>query len=84
MDNETTKIISEETKSSGTGEIIGAIIIIILLIAGGWYFIGKRVEKIENQKNSSTEVPIDLSTGTSTEIEDIETDLKNLDLKVLN
>jgi cell division protein FtsX len=84
MDNEITNTLSQEPKSGGTGAIIGAIIIIILLVAGGWYFIGNRIEKIESQKNSSTEVTIDLSTGTSTEIEDIEADLKNLDLKVLN
>jgi Ca2+/Na+ antiporter len=85
MENETTNTMLQEPKSGGTGAIIGAIIIIVLLIAGGWYFIGNRIEKIETQKdNDSTEVVIDLSTGTSTEIEDIETDLKNLDLKVLN
>jgi hypothetical protein len=84
MDNETTNTILQEPKSGGTGAIIGAIVIIVLLIVGGWYFIGNRIEKIETQKNNSTEVIIDLSTGTSTELEDIEADLKNLDLKVLN
>lgn len=71
-----------EPKSSGWGAIIGAIIIIILLIVGGWYFIGNRVQKIEEQKQANK--VLDVSTGSSTEVEDIQTDLDNLDLKVLD
>jgi Ca2+/Na+ antiporter len=84
MDNETKNTILQEPKSGNTGAIVGAIIIIILLVAGGWYFIGNRIEKIETQKNSNKDIVIDLTTGTSTELEDIQKDLDGLDLKVLN
>lgn len=70
-----------EQKTNNIGGIIGAIIIIILLIAGGWYFIGNRVEKIQDQKNSNPVVEV--TTGTSTEITDIQTDLDNLDVDAL-
>lgn len=82
MENETITTNSNEPKSSGFGGIIGAIIIIIILIVGGWYFIGNRVEKIQEQKEA-TKV-IDVSTGTSTEVDDIQEDLENLDLDSLN
>ena len=62
-----------------SGGIIGAIIIIILLLAGGWYFIGNRVEKIQNQKEQAEEA-IAISTGTSTEVADIQADLDGLDI----
>lgn len=81
MENETTNNIVPEHKS-GSGAIIGAIIIIIILIAGGWYFIGNKVEKIQTQKETAK--VLDVSTGTSTEISDIQKDLDNLDLNVLN
>jgi len=68
-------------KSSGMGAITGAIIIVVILAAGAWYFIGNRVEKIEIQKQA-TKV-IDVSTGSSSEIADIQTDLDNLDLNSL-
>ena len=68
-------------KSSGMGAITGAIIIVVILAAGAWYFIGNRVEKIEIQKQA-TKV-IDVSTGSSTEVSDIQTDLDNLDLNSL-
>jgi Ca2+/Na+ antiporter len=85
MDNETKNTMLQEPKSGSTGAIIGAIIIIVLLIAGGWYFIGNRIEKIETQKKSNNkDIVIDLTTGTSTEIKDIQKDLEGLDLKVLN
>jgi len=71
-----------ETKSGGLGAIMGAIIIIVLIVAGGWYFIGNRVEKIQEQKEANK--VLDITTGSSTEIEDIQTDLDNLDLKVLD
>jgi uncharacterized protein HemX len=69
-------------KSSGMGAITGAIIIVVILAAGAWYFIGNRVEKIEIQKQA-TKV-IDVSTGSSSEIADIQTDLDNLDLNSLD
>ena len=69
-------------KSSGMGAITGAIIIVVILAAGAWYFIGNRVEKIEIQKQA-TKV-IDVSTGSSSEIADIQTDLDNLDINTLN
>jgi uncharacterized protein HemX len=71
----------ETEKSSGMGAVTGAIIIIVILAAGAWYFIGNRVEKIEIQKQA-TKV-IDVSTGSSSEIADIQTDLDNLDLNSL-
>ena len=49
MENEATNTISTEPKNN-FGGIIGAIIIIVLIVAGGWYFIGNRVEKIQDQK----------------------------------
>jgi hypothetical protein len=72
-----------ETKSGGIGPVAGAIIIIALLIIGGWYFIGNRVEKIQNQPATSTEVG-GVATGSSTEVKDIQTDLNNVNLDVLN
>jgi len=71
-----------KAESNGIGGVTGAVIIIILLIIGGWYFIGNRLEKIEQQK-ANMEVG-DVVTGDSTEVEDIQTDLNNLDLKVLD
>jgi hypothetical protein len=74
-----------ETKSGGMGAIIGAIIIIIILVAGGWYFIGNRVEKISDQKEQAkANQTIDVTTGTSTEVDDIQADLDNLDLNALD
>lgn len=70
-----------ETKSSGISGIIGAVIIIILLIAGGWYFIGNRVEKIQKDKQATA--VDDVSTGTSTEVADIQTDLDNLNVDII-
>ena len=72
-----------ETKNGGMGAIMGVIIIIALLATGGWYFFSNRVEKIKNQQAIITEVN-DIITGSSTEIEDIQTDLDNLDLKALD
>ncbi len=80
---ETPNPIILEPKSGGSGAIVGAIIIIILIIAGGWYFIGNRIEKIQEQKEVSPN-SIEVTTGTSTEIDDIQTDLDNLDLNVLD
>ncbi len=71
-----------EQKTGGSGAIIGVIIIIILIVAGGWYFIGNRVEKIQEEKEVAK--TLEVSTGTSTEVADIEADLKNLDLNSLN
>ena len=74
-----------EEKTNGGGAITGAIIIIIILIAGGWYFIGNRVEKISDQKQQAESAKvIDVRTGTSTEVADIQKDLDNLDLNTLN
>jgi uncharacterized membrane protein YqiK len=70
-----------EEKSGGIGAMIGMIIIIILLVAGGWYFISNRIEKIEEQKEA---IVIEVSTGESTEIADIQTDLDNLNIDILN
>lgn len=81
MENETNSTISTEPKG-GFGGVIGAIIIIVLIIAGGWYFIGNRVEKIQNQNQATT--TIEVTTGDSTEVTDIQTDLDNLNLKVLD
>ena len=81
MENETNTI-PAEPKSGGLGAVTGAIIIIILLIAGGWYFISGRVEKIQEQKEANK--VLDVSTGSSTEVADIQTDLDNLDMKVLD
>ncbi|MEI6191315.1 MAG: hypothetical protein WCP24_03040 [bacterium] len=72
----------ETEKSNGMGAVIGAIIIIIILAAGAWYFIGNRVEKIEIQKQANK--VLDVSTGSSTEVVDIQADLDNLDLNSLN
>jgi len=74
MENEVTNI---ESKPKEYGGIISTIVIIILLIAGGWYFIGNRIGKIN-------EVSIGINTGTSTEIEDIQKDLDDLNLDILN
>lgn len=82
MENEVTNTVPQEPKSSGVGAITGVIVIIIILIAGGWYFIGNRVEKIQEQKEVNK--VLDVSTGSSTEVEDIQTDLENLDLNVLD
>lgn len=71
-----------QEKSSGVGAIIGAIIIIVILIAGGWYFIGNRIEKIQNGEQATT--TIEVLTGDSTEVDDIQADLDNLDLNVLD
>jgi flagellar basal body-associated protein FliL len=69
MDNNNQKL--EES-----GPLIGIIIIIIILLAGAWYFIGNRIEKIQNQKNAtSSPETFDPITSSSTEIEDIQTDL---------
>ena len=74
-----------EVKSGGVGGVIGAIIIIIILIAGGWYFIGNRVEKISDQKEQAkANQTIDVATGTSTEVADIQADLDGLDLDILD
>ena len=74
-----------ETKSGGVGGGVAVIIIIIIIIAGGWYFIGNRVEKISDQKQQAESAKvIDVSTGTSTEVADIQKDLDNLDLNTLN
>jgi Ca2+/Na+ antiporter len=84
MENETVNITPSQPKSrvSGWGAIIGAIIIIIILIIGSWYFISQRIEKVEQQKLDN--LVNEVNSGTSTEIEDIQTDLNNLDLNVLN
>ncbi len=71
-----------EQKSGGMGAIIGAIIIIIILVAGGWYFIGNRVEKIQDQKDANK--VLDITTGSSTEVDDIQADLDNLDMNALD
>ncbi len=82
MDEQATNNISAEQKSGSTGGIIGAIIIIILIVIGGFYFIGNRVEKIQEQKQNT---PVnEITTGTSTELVDIQTDLDNVNLDVLN
>lgn len=64
-----------EVKNGGHGAIIGAIIIIVLLIVAGWYFIGNRVEKIQEAKT------IEVKTGDSTEVTDLQADLDNLDIE---
>ncbi len=69
-------------KSSGMGAIMGAVIIIVILAVGAWYFIGNRVEKIEVQKQATK--TMDVSSGLSTEVVDIQEDLNNLDLNSLN
>jgi hypothetical protein len=71
-----------EQKKEGISGLMGAIIIIVIIVAGGWYFIGNRVEKIQDQKEAGK--VLDVSTGTSTEVADIEADLNNLDLNSLN
>jgi hypothetical protein len=81
MENEVNNTITTESKG-GFGGVIGAIVIIVLLIAGGWYFIGNRVEKIQDQKEAAK--VLDVSTGDSTEVADIQTDLDNLDLNALD
>jgi len=63
-------------KSGGIGAITGAIIIIILLIAGAWYFIGNQIQK----KAGTNEI----ITGSSTELNDIQEDLDNVNLNILN
>jgi hypothetical protein len=83
MENETTNILPTEPKK-GYGGVIGAIIIIVILIAGGWYFIGNRVEKIQDQKEETVKTtPIEVTTGASTEVTDIQTDLNDLNVDVL-
>ncbi len=82
MESETTNTIQTENKG-GFGGIAGAIIIVAIIIIGGWYFIGNRVEKVQDQKEATTS-SLQITTGTSTEIDDIQTDLDNLNLKVLD
>jgi uncharacterized protein HemX len=82
MENETTNTIPTENKG-GFGGVAGAVIIVAIIIIGGWYFIGNRVEKIQDQKSATTS-SLQITTGTSTEIDDIQTDLDNLNLKVLD
>ena len=82
MENEIKNTIPTENKS-GFGGVAGAIIIVAIIIIGGWYFIGNRVEKIQDQKEATTS-SLEMVTGSSTEIEDIQTDLDNIDLKVLD
>jgi uncharacterized protein HemX len=82
MENVTVNNAPGEPKSGGSGAIIGVIIIIILIVAGGWYFIGNRVEQVQEQKEAAK--TLELSTGTSTEVGDIADDLKNLDVNSLN
>lgn len=72
-----------EEKSGGMGGVMAVIIIIIILLAGGWYFIGNRVEKIQNQKQVPAVIN-EITTGTSTELTDIEKDLENLNLDALD
>jgi hypothetical protein len=79
MENETNNNLPPEQAHHGLGGIIGTLIIVALLIAGGWYFIGNRVEKIQEQKAqqpANTEIG-DIVTGSSTEVSDIQTDLDN-------
>jgi hypothetical protein len=78
--DETTNTIPAEAKG-GFGGVMGAIIIIVILVAGGWYFIGGRVEKIQEQKAS---IANEVVTGTSTEVTDIQKDLDNVNLDILN
>jgi len=82
MENETINMTPAEPKQHGLGGIIGTLIIIVLLLAAGWYFIGNRVEKIQEQK-ALTEIG-DIKTSTSTEISDIQADLNNLNLDALD
>lgn len=82
MENEVVNANPGETKSHGLGGVIGTLVIIVLLIAGGWYFIGNRVEKIQDQK-ALNEVG-EIKTGTSTEVTDIQADLNNLNLDALD
>lgn len=78
MENEENKVeLAENT--SGVGAILGAIIIIAVIVVGGWYFIFNRSERIEK----NTEV-IETPIGSSTEIEDIQTELDALNLEALN
>jgi uncharacterized protein HemX len=79
MENETNTTITSDKKTGGFGGMVGAIIIIIILIIGGWYFIGNRIQ----EQNRIGKV-LDVSTGTSTEVSDIQTDLNNLDLNSLD
>ena len=81
MENETNTM-PVESKPNNTGGIIGAIVIIVILIAGGWYFIGNRVEKMQDQKEAAK--VLDVTTGTSTEVVDIQAGLDNLDLNILD
>ncbi|MEI6528640.1 MAG: hypothetical protein WCO10_03155 [bacterium] len=77
---------SNEQKPSGMGGVVGAIIIIIVLIAGGWYFIGNRIDKISQPTSEvvSNEVTYSTSTlSTSSEIVDIQKDLDSLNLDSL-
>ena len=82
MENVTINNAPSEPTSGGTGALIGVIIIIVIIIAGGWYFIGNRVEQVQEQKETAK--TLELSTGTSTEVADIQADLNNLDVKSLN
>lgn len=83
MENENLNITPNQTKSD-LGPIIGAIIIIIILIAGAWYFIGNRIEKIsESEIPTDENSAIEITTGTSTELEDIQTDLENINVDIL-
>lgn len=81
MSDEITNMLPREEKSSGAGAWIGTIIIIAIIIAGGWYYIGNRVEKI-NDQNKSAE--INDTTSTSTELADIEADLNNVNIEALD
>ena len=84
MENEQANNVAIDPKPTNVGGIVGAIIIIVLIVLGGWYFITDKVEKVETQKQQQAAANIDLSTGSSTEVADIQTDLNNLNLDALN
>jgi len=79
-------VTSEEPKSGNTGAIIGAIIIIVLLVAGGWYFIGNRVEKITETAPTTPTNTAEINTNLSdsTELNDIQADLDSLNVGILD
>jgi preprotein translocase subunit YajC len=85
MENETNNNLPAESQHSLSG-IVGTLIIVAVLIAGGWYFIGNRVDKIQEQKNQQNDAKEigNIITGSSTEISDIQADLDNLNLDALD
>lgn len=83
MSEEQKNIETGAEQTGGTGAIIGVVIIVLVLILGAWYIIGNRIEKINTPVTPESEVA-EITTGTSTELEDIQTDLDSVNFEALD